>query len=306
MASSGFMGRLREGLDKTRGSLIAGVKKAFTGTSLSDSVYEQLEQVLIEADVGVETTFQIVEKMRRVAREKGLDSPDELYEELKRELVEQLRPGDHRLNWNAAQPPHVTLVVGVNGSGKTTTVGKLTAMLMAGGRRVIIGAADTFRAAASEQLTVWAERSGAEIVKLGEGADPASVAYDATDAAAARNADNVLIDTAGRLHTKVNLMEELRKIQRVVSKRLPDAPHQVLLVLDATTGQNGLQQARVFTEALAVTGIVLTKLDGTAKGGVVIAIQKELGIPIKLIGVGEGVEDLQPFVPEEFVEALFS
>jgi len=193
----------------------------------------------------------------------------------------------------------------VNGTGKTTTAGKLAARLIAECKSVLLGAADTFRAAAAEQLTIWGERTGAGIIKHVEGADPAAVAFDAVDAALARNADCVLIDTAGRLHTKVNLMEELRKIQRVVKKRVADAPHEVLLVLDATTGQNGLQQARIFTEALNVTGIVLTKLDGTAKGGIVVAIQKELGIPIKFIGVGEKVDDLQPFNAKEFVEALF-
>ena len=210
------------------------------------------------------------------------------------------------MSWEAQQGPHVTLVAGVNGSGKTTTIGKLAARLQREGKSVMLGAADTFRAAAAEQLTVWSERVGVPILRHQEGSDPAAVAHDAVAAALSRGIDCVIIDTAGRLHTKINLMEELRKIQRVIAKLVPQAPHEVLLILDATTGQNGLQQAKKFTEALSVTGIVLTKLDGTAKGGITVAIQKQLGIPIKFIGVGEGVDDLQPFEPGEFVEALFA
>jgi len=305
---AGFFGRLKEQLGKTRSNLVDGVKSVFAGRlRIDDEVFNDLEAVMIQADMGVDTTLQIIEDMRKSAREKRLENPEDLYEVLKQELVKLLDPGDHALHWgDAAQKPHVTLVAGVNGSGKTTTTGKLASKLLKDGRKVMLGAADTFRAAAVEQLTIWSERTGADIIRHGEGADPASVAFDATDAACARGIDNLLIDTAGRLHTKANLMEELKKIQRVVAKRLPGAPHQVLLVLDATTGQNALQQARIFTEALSVDGIVLTKLDGTAKGGAVIAIQRELGIPIKLIGIGEGVDDLQPFDPKEFVDALFS
>lgn len=304
---AGFFGRLKEQLGKTRSNLVDGVKSVFSGRlRIDEDVFSDLEAVMIQADMGVETSLQIIDDMRKAARERKLEKPEDLYEVMKEELVKLLDPGDHVLHWDAAEKPHVTLIAGVNGSGKTTTTGKLAAKLIAENRKVMLGAADTFRAAAVEQLTIWSERTGAEIIKHGDGADPASVAFDATDAACARGADNLLIDTAGRLHTKVNLMEELKKIQRVVAKRLPGAPHQVLLVLDATTGQNAVQQARIFTEALLVDGIVLTKLDGTAKGGSVIAIQKELGIPIKLIGVGEGVNDLQPFDPKEFVDALFS
>ncbi|MCP4643439.1 MAG: signal recognition particle-docking protein FtsY [bacterium] len=302
----GLIGRLRERLTKTRSGIVDNVRKVFSRhTRIDDDVFDELEEILIGADVGVETTMQIVEDLRETAKEKRLEDPQDLYEVLKEELVELLEPGDHTLGWKA-DGPHVTLVVGVNGSGKTTTIGKLASHLTAEGKTVLLGAADTFRAAAVEQLAIWSERTGVAIIKHGDGADPAAVAYDAADAADARKVDCLIIDTAGRLHTKVNLMEELRKIQRVVGKRLPGAPHDVLLVLDATTGQNGLQQAKQFTEALNVTGIVLTKLDGTAKGGIVVAIQRHLGIPIKLIGVGEGVDDLQPFQAREFVEAIFA
>ena len=301
-----FFSKLRERLGKTRTNLADGVRRIFTGRGrISDEVYDELEELLIEADVGVETTQQIISDMRRVAREKGIDDAEALYAVLKEEMVTLLDNGTKQARWTTESGPHITLVAGVNGSGKTTTAGKFAQKLRDEGRTVLLGAADTFRAAAAEQLTIWAERTGAEIIRHQEGADPAAVAYDATDAAVTRGVDNVIIDTAGRLHTQVNLMEELKKIQRVVGKRLPGAPHQVLLVLDATTGQNGLQQAKVFTEALTVDGIVLTKLDGTARGGMAVAIQKQLGIPIVMIGVGEGVEDLQPFDARQFVDALF-
>ena len=306
MAEGGFFGKLKERLGKTRDQLVGNVRRMFSGRlKVDEDVFNELEEILIEADIGVETTLSILDDMRAMARTRGIDKPEALYEALKEEMIRLLEPGDHVLHWTAPEKPHVTLVTGVNGSGKTTTTGKLAAKLKAEGHTVLLGAADTFRAGAAEQLTIWSERCGVDIIKHKEGSDPASVAYDATDAAIARGIDNLLIDTAGRLHTKVNLMEEMKKIQRVVRKRLPDAPHEVLLVLDATTGQNGLQQARLFTEALNVTGIVLTKLDGTAKGGMIVAIQKQLGIPIKLIGVGEGIEDLQPFNAREFVSALF-
>lgn len=305
MAGLGFMGRLKERLGKTRTALAESVKRVFTGRRVDDEVWEELEQVLVEADLGIDTTLAIIDDMKRVSRERGITESDELYTVLKEELITLLCKGDRSLTFNTDGKPHVTLIAGVNGSGKTTTTGKIAAKLTAEGRKVVLGAADTFRAAAGEQLAIWSERSGAQLVRHAEGADPASVAFDSVEAGIARGADNVLIDTAGRLHTKVNLMEEMKKVQRVVAKRLPGAPHEVLLVLDATTGQNGLQQARVFTEALTVTGIVLTKLDGTAKGGMAVAIQRELGIPIKLIGIGEGVDDLQPFEPREFIEALF-
>jgi fused signal recognition particle receptor len=302
----GFFGRLRDSLGKTRSSLVDNVKRVITrSAAVDDALFDELEQTLIEADVGVDTTLAIIADLRRQTREQRVTAPEAVLDLLKAELVAMVEPGDHTLRFETSEPPHVTLIAGVNGSGKTTTAGKLAARLKGQGKNVLLGAADTFRAAAAEQLTIWSERTGAPIIRHKEGADPAAVAYDAVDAAVARAVDCVIIDTAGRLHTKTNLMEELKKIQRVVKKRAPEAPHEVLLVLDATTGQNGLQQARIFTEALTVTGIVLTKLDGTAKGGVVIGIQRELGIPIKLIGIGEKVDDLQPFEPAEFIQAMF-
>ena len=303
----GLFGRLRDRLTKTRTNLVENVRRVFAGRArIDDEVFEELEEILISADLGVDTTLAIIDDMRNAAREKSIEKPEELFEILKQELTRALEPGDHAMTWTAQGGPHVTLVIGVNGSGKTTTIGKLASQLTGEGKSVLLGAADTFRAAAVEQLAIWSERAGVDIVKHKEGADPAAVAYDATDAAVSRGIDCLIIDTAGRLHTKVNLMQELKKIQRVIGKRAPGAPHEVLLVMDATTGQNGLQQAKLFTEALNVTGIVLTKLDGTAKGGIVVAIQKQLGIPIKYIGVGEAVEDLQPFNAQEFVEALFA
>lgn len=304
----GFFGRLKERLTKTRGGLVNNLRRVLTGRArIDDEVFDEIEEILIEADLGVETTLAIIEDMRNLTKEKGLEKPEDLLQVLKDDLIRSLEAGDHHVEWTVPEGgPHVTLVVGVNGSGKTTTIGKLASKLVKDGKSVLLGAADTFRAAAVEQLTIWSQRTGAPIIKHKDGADPAAVAYDATEAALSRGIDCLIIDTAGRLHTKVNLMEEMKKVQRVVGKRLPGAPHDVLLVLDATTGQNGLQQARVFTEALHVTGIVLTKLDGTAKGGIAVAIQQQLGIPIKFIGVGEAVDDLQPFDPHEFIEALFS
>lgn len=302
----GFFGRLKQQLVKSRRGLVDNVRKAFTGKSTAAEALDTLEEILIGADFGVETTMQIVEDLRTRARGETLEGADAVITFLKTELVQLLTPGDHTLNFAHEGSPHVTLIAGVNGSGKTTTIGKIAARLKGEGKSVLLGAADTFRAAAAEQLTAWAQRVDVPIVKDREGADPASVAFDATDAAVARNVNCLIIDTAGRLHNKANLMEELKKIQRVIQRRIPDAPHEVLLVLDATTGQNGLQQARVFTEALNVTGIVLTKLDGTARGGIAVAIQRELGIPIKLIGVGEKQDDLRPFDAAEFVDALLA
>ena len=250
------------------------------------------------------TTTHIIEEMRLEASAKKLTDPQQLYEILEAQIVAILSSGDHSLVLDGAKPI-VYLVAGVNGSGKTTTIGKLAYRLRADGKSVLFAAADTFRAAATEQLVIWSERASADIVKHQHGSDPAAVAYDAVEAAVARGTDFLMVDTAGRLHTKVNLMEELKKIKRVIAKKLPDAPHETLLVMDATTGQNGLSQARLFTEALDVTGIVLTKLDGTAKGGITVAIKNDLGIPLKLIGIGEGMDDLRPFDPAVFVKALF-
>lgn len=301
-----FFGKLRERLSKTRGGLVDGVRGVFAAHNrIDEDVFEELEEILIQADLGVETTLELVEHVRERAKELRLVDPSELIGVLKEALVEILLEGDHSVAFSAPDGPHVTLIAGVNGSGKTTTIGKLAAQLTREGKSVLLGAADTFRAAASEQLTVWSERAGVPIVKHQEGADPAAVAHDAVSAGKSRNIDCVIIDTAGRLHTKVNLMEELRKVHRVIANQQAGAPHEVLLVLDATTGQNSLQQALKFKESLSVTGIILTKLDGTAKGGVAVAIQKQLNIPIKFIGVGEGIDDLQPFDPREFVDALF-
>ncbi len=306
MSESGFFSKLKAGLDKTRTGLIGNVKKIFSGADpLANGMYDALEEVLISADVGVSTTQQIIEDLRQRAKMDKISDPQQLYQMLKNEMLLLFGNEAPDTTWTEEGVPHVMLIAGVNGSGKTTTAGKLAAKFVREGRNVLLGAADTFRAAATEQLAIWAERANVEIIRHQEGADPAAVAYDTVDAAIARKCDNVIIDTAGRLHTKVNLMEELKKVQRVINKRLPGAPHEVLLVLDATTGQNGLQQAKQFTDALAVSGIVLTKLDGTAKGGMAIAIYKHLGIPIKMIGVGEGIDDLQPFNALDFVNALF-
>lgn len=306
---TGFFSRLKERLTRSREALSTGVARIFSGRSaIDDAVYDELEEVLIEADVGVQATAAILEETRQLVRTRRLRTPAELQEALKEALVEALSPdGDEGIAlWEITDPkPHVTLIAGVNGSGKTTTAGKLAQKIRERGMTVVLGAADTFRAGAISQLGIWAERTGAHLVRHQEGADPGAVAYDAVAAGLARGVDHVLIDTAGRLHNKANLMEELRKIRRVIQKHLPEAPHLSLMVMDATTGQNGLQQARVFTEALEINGIALTKLDGTARGGIAVAIRRELGLPIRYIGVGESAEDLQPFDPREFVDALF-
>jgi fused signal recognition particle receptor len=262
---------------------------------------EEIEELLITSDIGVQTAARLIDRLS--AAKAG--SVEELQAVLRTEILAILTHPP-RPTREPGSAPHVIMVVGVNGVGKTTTIGKLAARLKADGRKVLIAAADTFRAAAVEQLAIWAERAGADIVRHQDGADPAAVAYDAVDAARARGADVVIVDTAGRLHTKVNLMEEIKKIKRSIAKKLPDAPHEILLVLDATTGQNAVSQARLFHEALELTGIALTKLDGTAKGGIVIAICHEFDIPLRYIGIGEAIEDLQEFDPEQFVEALFS
>lgn len=302
-----FISNLKQKLQKTRNALTDGIKNLFSlYPRISDEVYNSLEELLIEADLGVNTSMFLIERLKEGVKKQGITEAEQIMPLLKAIMLEILKSGEHEINWDAEPQPHVTLIVGVNGSGKTTTAGKISAQLVKENKKVILAAGDTFRAAAGEQLEIWSQRSGADLIRHQEGADPAAVAYDAVDAGIARKAHNVIIDTAGRLHTKVNLMEELKKVYRVIKKRMPEAPHEVLLVLDATTGQNALQQARIFTEALNITGIVLTKLDGTAKGGMIFGIQKELNIPIKLIGVGEGVEDLQPFDPNSFVDALFN
>jgi len=301
-ARSGVFGRLKQRLSKTRDSLSSGFARIVTGKRKIDArVLEDLEELLITADVGVQTSTALIERLT-AARPADADELQAALRSEVRAILTRHRPAAAA----AAAAPHVIMVVGVNGVGKTTTIGKLAARYTAAGRRVLIAAADTFRAAAVDQIAIWAERAGATLVRHRDGADPAAVAYDAVEAALARNVDVVIVDTAGRLHTKVNLMEEIKKVKRSIAKRLPDAPHEVLLVLDATTGQNAVSQARLFNEALGVTGIALTKLDGTAKGGIVIAICESFDLPLRYIGIGEAIEDLQDFDPEGFVQALFS
>ena len=275
----------------------------FNGFSkLTDEFYDELEESLILADMGMDTTMKAVDELRRRTKERRIKDTEGARSCMKEILAEMLTVGDLELDLSAK--PSVVLFIGVNGVGKTTTIGKIGHDLDQQGKKVIFAAADTFRAAAAEQLTIWAERCGVEIVKQGEGADPAAVVFDSLSAAKARNADVVLIDTAGRLHNKANLMNELNKISRVIDRECPDASRETLLVLDATTGQNGLIQAKQFKESAGITGIVLTKLDGTAKGGIAIAIAQELGVPVKFAGVGEGIDDLKPFDPTAFADAL--
>ena len=299
--SIGYFKRLKNRLSKTRRNFSDGFEKVFAGKKkIDEDTLEELEELLITSDIGVPTTMALME---RIADAK-VANVGEVQQILKEEILSILDTPPP-VPQTKQSTPHVILVVGVNGVGKTTTIGKIAASLTASGKKVLIAAADTFRAAAVEQLTIWARRADAEFVKHKENADPAAVAFDAVAAAKARGCDIVLIDTAGRLHTKVNLMAELKKIKRTVAKQIQGAPHEILLVLDATTGQNALSQAKLFNEALAVTGLALTKLDGTAKGGIVIAICDSLNIPLQYIGIGEQLEDLRPFDAEQFIEALF-
>jgi fused signal recognition particle receptor len=301
--------KLKSGLAKTREAVVGRLQAVVRSRgTVDETVLDELEEVLIGADVGVAMAGVIVENVRRRVREERYETADQLTRLVRDEIARTLCAEPSGGTSSVVPPdrrPHVVMVVGVNGSGKTTTVGKLAARYREGGRSVLVGAADTFRAAANEQLEVWAGRAGVDMIRQAPGADPAAVAYDTVSAAMARGADVVLIDTAGRLHTRVNLMEELSKVRRVIGKRLEGAPHEVLLVLDATTGQNGIQQARRFQEAVGVTGLVVTKLDGTARGGIVFAISNELKIPVRFVGVGEGLDDLQPFDADVFVRALF-
>lgn len=299
---SGFFGRLRENMAKTRQALGAELQ-ATVFQNLDDEAWERLEEMLIYADVGAQTTARIVERLEREAGAGDLAGGEDLSRRLRELLAETAKVGEPTID--IRPQPAVMLVVGVNGTGKTTTIGKVAWHLQKElGRSVLLAAGDTFRAAAVEQLAIWAERAGSEIVRAEPGSDPGAVAFDAIAAARARGRDVVICDTAGRLHTQTNLMEELAKVQRVIKKQIPEAPHETLLVIDATTGQNGLRQARLFSEAVDVTGIVLTKLDGTAKGGIALAIADDLGVPVKLIGIGEGIEDLRPFDPDDFARAI--
>ncbi len=299
----GLMQRLKDGLSRTRQVLTTDIDKLFVGKrQIDDELLEELEEILITADIGVKTAGDLIRRIAIKYASEKLDA-DGFKKALKQEILELL---DVTVSVpDVVSRPLVIMVVGVNGVGKTTTIGKLAARFAHDGKKVLIAAADTFRAAAVEQLTIWAERSGAEIVRHKSNADPAAVAFDGVEAAMARDMDVVIIDTAGRLHTRVNLMEELKKIRRSVSKNIPDAPHETLLILDATTGQNAISQARLFHESIGVTALALTKLDGTAKGGIVVGICHDLKLPLKYIGIGESIEDLQLFNSEDFVDALF-
>ncbi|RMG85479.1 MAG: signal recognition particle-docking protein FtsY [Candidatus Dadabacteria bacterium] len=301
----GLFSRLRQGLSKTRQGLVQKVDRILFGKKEIDAeTLDELEEALVTADLGVATAMRLVDEIREKVGRKELGSPEALREHLKAAILEILVAEEARLE-PPAEGPCVIMVVGVNGVGKTTTIGKIAAQHRAQGRRVILAAGDTFRAAAIEQLEIWGQRVGAQVIRHQQGSDPAAVAFDAVEAGKARGADVVIVDTAGRLHTKRNLMEELKKVRRVIGKALPGAPHQVLLVLDATTGQNAVSQARLFHEAVGVDAIALTKLDGTARGGVIVAICDELKIPVQYIGIGEGVDDLRPFDARAFVDALF-
>ena len=301
----GFFSRLVEGLTKTRNNIVSGIDSIFSGFSaIDDDFYEEIEETLIMGDLGIETTMSIVENLRRQVKEKGIKEPEECKELLIESIKAQMDLGENAYEFENRKS--VVFVIGVNGVGKTTSVGKLAGQLKDSGRRVVLAAADTFRAAAIEQLTEWANRAGVDIIAQQEGSDPAAVIYDAVNAAKSRNADVLICDTAGRLHNKKNLMEELKKINRIIDREYPEAYRETLVVLDGTTGQNALAQARQFMEAAKVTGIILTKLDGTAKGGIAVAIQSELGIPVKYIGIGEKIDDLQKFNADDFVNALFN
>ena len=299
----GFFDKIKAGLAKTREAISSTLGGVFSGFSqIDDDFYDELEESLILADLGVETAVKATERLRKAVREQHLKTPEEAKTALKEILVEMLQVGDTALNLSTS--PAVILVIGVNGVGKTTTIGKLATRLVNEGKKVLLVAGDTFRAAAADQLEIWAKRSGAAIVRQHEGADPASVVYDGIQSAKAKGVDVILVDTAGRLHNKQNLMNELGKISRIVERELPQAAREVLLVLDGTTGQNGLIQAKTFKEIAGVTAIALTKLDGTAKGGIVIAVSDALQIPVKFVGVGEQADDLMPFVARDFVDAL--
>lgn len=301
----GFFERLKDGLQKTRKNFTERIEVLVgMSTEIDDDFLDEMEMILLSADVGAKTTEKLIEAVRQAARKKEIKGTGDVVPFLKKYLTQMLTEEGQRTRISGT--PTVILVVGVNGVGKTTTIGKLANYFHLLNYKVMIAAADTFRAAASEQLEIWGKRAGCDVIKHAEGADPAAVVFDAMKAAIARKADILFIDTAGRLHNKANLMNELEKIHRVIKREIPEAPHETFLVLDATTGQNAITQAKVFTETANVTGVVLTKLDGTAKGGVVIAIREELGLPVKWIGVGEGIMDFRPFEPEKFVDALFN
>lgn len=300
----GFFGRLKQGLSKTRNNIVSNMNSLFTGSDrIDEDFYEELEEILIMGDMGVNATNQILEGLKKQVKEQHIKAPAECKELLISQIKEQMQVEDIAYKFEEVQS--VVMVIGVNGVGKTTTVGKLAGKWKNQGKKVLIGAADTFRAAAGEQLEEWCHRAGVQMIGGAEDSDPASVVYDAVNAAKARNVDILIIDTAGRLHNKKNLMEELRKMNRIIEREFPDVHRETLVVLDSTTGQNALNQARDFGEVTDLTGIVLTKMDGTAKGGIAVAIQSELKVPVKYIGVGESIEDLQKFDANQFVDALF-
>lgn len=299
----GFFEKLKNGLKKTKDGFMSKLELLMNSfTKIDEDFFDELEETLILSDIGAETSMEICDKLRQAVKRTGATDPADV-KKLLREIIAEMLTGGNELRLDTK--PSVIMVIGVNGAGKTTTIGKLAANLKSQGKKVIVAAADTFRAAAIDQLNVWTDLAGVDIIKHSEGSDPAAVVFDALSAAKARGADVVLCDTAGRLHNKKNLMEELKKIARVISREVPDASVETLLVLDATTGQNAVNQAKLFSESAEITGIVLTKLDGTAKGGIIIPIKNELGIPVKLVGVGEKIDDLQPFSPEDYVQALF-
>lgn len=301
---AGFFKKLVSGLTKTRDNIVHGIDNVFSGFSkIDDDFYEELEETLIMGDLGVNTTEEIIENLKEKVKENHIKDPADCKELLINTIKEQMDLGENAYEFENRKS--IVLVIGVNGVGKTTSIGKLAAQLKAQGKKVVLAAADTFRAAAIEQLTEWADRSGVDIISQSEGSDPAAVIYDAISAGRARNADIIICDTAGRLHNKKNLMEELKKINRIIDKEMPEAYRENLIVLDGTTGQNALSQLKEFKEAADVTGIILTKMDGTAKGGIAVAIQAEYGIPVKYIGVGEHIDDLQKFNSQDFVNALF-
>ncbi len=298
-----FFDKLKAGLAKTKDALLGKVKDLFINMrEVDEDLFDELEEILITADVGVAGTEKILEKLRYIVKAEKITDSERVYDELKKIIAEMIGDGD---GLDLSTTPSVILVIGVNGVGKTTSIAKIANNLKSEGKKVVLAAADTFRAAAIDQLQIWADRIGVDIIKHNEGSDPAAVVYDAVNAAKAKRADVLIVDTAGRLHNKKNLMDELAKINRVISREAPDSSRETLLVLDATTGQNAIIQAKEFKNAADITGLVLTKLDGTAKGGIVISIKEELGIPVKYIGVGEKADDMQPFVAEDFVRALF-
>lgn len=300
----GFFNKIKEGLKKTRDAVIGQIDSMLKSfTKIDDELFEELEELLVMGDVGVPTAEKICEELKKKVKKEGIKNPNEIHRLLEETVSDMLRGGEEL---DLSTTPSIILVIGVNGVGKTTTIGKLAKHLTKQGKKVILAAGDTFRAAAIEQLEIWADRSHCEIIKQNEGSDPAAVIYDAISAAKARHADVIICDTAGRLHNKKPLMDELAKINRIIDRELPDASKEKLLVLDATTGQNAVNQAEQFSLATGITGIVLTKLDGTAKGGVVLAIKEGLGIPVKYIGLGEQIDDLQPFDAEDFAKALFA